>query len=383
MSFGIARPNVLNMRVNELQEQPNAGGLLAEGLGKGLGDVLQDKLKQDILQRALGKISPNSSPLDKYLALSQVDRELAKGYAPILKEEMKQQRSLADQQALGSFYNSQMGTGKSIQSSPSGTQAIQPNQQPVQQEQQGQTVSNTPSIPGVDFTQLSPSMQKLVGDQMMKKEALNSKEKIAARKESQDYRNQVMNNYKKSIYTQSRLNRIQQLGKSKNLPTPMQYKLITALGLPEGVMSGEAQELQKLSTELTSGVTDAYRGRILDFEVRNFAHTLPNLMQSKEGRERVIRNTMLLKDPVALEYKTMKEIIKENGGEVPFGLPEKVTERMEGYLEKFKDDFGRQGDKSVNIPQGFVKIVNPQTKESFWVSPEGAKQAQSEGFVVQ
>lgn len=111
MSFAVARPYQIDYNIATppppTQQYPsfleNLGGSLGAGLGEGIQQGTQKKLKQGILDKALKNLGPESSIMDRYLALHQADPELAKNAGPLLRDEAEAKRAQAIAQQKEEF----------------------------------------------------------------------------------------------------------------------------------------------------------------------------------------------------------------------------------------------------------------------------------------
>ena len=195
----------------------------------------------------------------------------------------------------------------------------------------------------------------------------NSKENVEAHKLTADYREKILNGYEASKKTLSQLGRLEKLNKEGKLTSATVAKVADSFGIPLSILANpESEEFEKVSQDLLGGITQTFGNRILKVEVENFLKTIPTLMNSTEGRERVIRDLKILQEANQINYDAYKEVKKENGGKVPLDLHERVLEKTEGKLDelsnKFKEGFQTgqgQADNTVEItaPNGQRKRI--------------------------
>ena len=72
--------------------------------------------------------------------------------------------------------------------------------------------------------------------------------------------------------------------------------------------------------------------------------TVPNLLQSDEGKKRVIRNMQIFNKASKLRYKGMQEVLKENGGERPKNMASIVEERISPEMDALGREFAKNID---------------------------------------
>jgi len=180
------------------------------------------------------------------------------------------------------------------------------------------------------------------------------REEVEAFKLTNEYREKVLDAYEGTKGTLMKLDRMEALNKEGKLTSAAAAKISESLGIPLSVLANpQSEEFQKLSQDLMSNITKYYGNRILQVEVDNFLKTIPTLMNSPEGRDRIIKNMKLLLEPNKLAYNAYKEISKE-GGKTPLNLHEKVLERLEPKLEKLSEEFKQssQNQQDSNFVMG-------------------------------
>lgn len=194
-----------------------------------------------------------------------------------------------------------------------------------------------------------------------KKEELSLKEQKRIDKETAPYYSATIKEGKAAKEGLMRLNKIEKLTKEGNLGVPIFNSLIKTIdkgifgiGIDlKGLMTADAQELDKLSTDFVKNAKDFFGSRITDNDLKAFMQTIPTLSQSNAGRIRVINNMRLFLDAAALKDKTMKQIIKENNGKRPANLDILVEERIAPELDLLADKFK---ESSTELPPRFTPI---------------------------
>lgn len=125
------------------------------------------------------------------------------------------------------------------------------------------------------------------------------------------------------------------------IPVPGTGKSI-GINLKGVFLSDEAQEFDKLSKDFLRDVKKFFGARVTQQEVNQFLATIPNLLQSDEGKLRVIRNIKIFNDINKLRKNTMDQIIDQHGGYRPHNI-ESLTEkaikpRVDELAKQFKSD---------------------------------------------
>lgn len=132
------------------------------------------------------------------------------------------------------------------------------------------------------------------------------------------------------------------------------------------LQTADAQAMQKLSKDFMKNIKETIgTSKITQAEVLLYLQTIPNLMQSKEGRARVIGTNLLLNDLKEKKADIANDIIKKNNGLLPDNFKLKLHEKMKPFVNKLQKDF-----KSV------AKLAQAQQQTAI---PE--KKAESSGLI--
>lgn len=215
-------------------------------------------------------------------------------------------------------------------------------------------------------------------------------EKSLALKETKDFRKNINEKYRNAKDVRNRLSRLQELVESGDLSSaPAAYILERLPGDLTFLLSPDSQEFQKLSLDLTAGLARDFGNRINISEFKTFLKRVPSLLQSEEGKKRVIRNLELIQvQPNILRGKATNEIIKENGGVPPLDLEERVEERIQPDLDKISEKIKKgistsQKSKKEQVPsslrKGYVRVRSPEGQEG-QIPKENLKEALQSGF---
>lgn len=130
-----------------------------------------------------------------------------------------------------------------------------------------------------------------------------------------------------------------------------------AQALVDAFASPETQEFKKLQLDFMKNIKDSLGvSRITNMEVENFLKTVPSLLQTDEGKKRVIRNLRLINEGKRVKEKIAKQIIKSNNGRRPYNLEALVEKASGPLLDKLSDAF-IAGTKMIKEEQAPVKII--------------------------
>jgi len=353
-------------------------GVLAQA-GTDIGMGFLERAKRQKTQGFLQTFSdPSSSPLQKINAFMQLPEEIKKSTAPVVAAYIgPQAQSQSELEQLQRFQQGFPAVGQQQQAQAMSAQAAAPQMQQagidpqqLQAEQQPQfnpgdiTTYSEPQL--AQMSALSGLPGRIAQQEQARRQQERSRE-VEAFKSTNEYREKILSDYEASKSTINRLNRLETLNKENKLTTPLMAKLSEHLGIPLSVLSNPAsEEFQKVSQDLMSNITKYYGNRILQVEVENFLKTIPTLMNSKEGKERVIKNMKLLLEPSKIAYDAYKEVGKESG-KTPMDLHEKVLEKMEPKLEKLAEEFKRgSGSFAIMIdPSGIERKVPRDKVDAF------------------
>jgi hypothetical protein len=160
------------------------------------------------------------------------------------------------------------------------------------------------------------------------------------RKATAKFREKISEQNESAREDLDRYNRIEQLIDKGSLSDPVYVKALQKYGWDvPALLTEDSEELQKLSQDFLRNAKSIYGARITNQELENYLKTVPNLLQSKNGMRRVIRNQKIIAKGKQVLFKTMREIIKENKGNPPFDINEQVQERASAELDKLSKEF--------------------------------------------
>jgi len=203
-----------------------------------------------------------------------------------------------------------------------------------------------------------------------------------------DFRKEVTENYRDALETDMRLNRMAELNNTGQLTAPATAVLLDKLGLPVSILGNpDSEEFDKLSKDLLKNIRTYFGARINVVEVENFLKTIPSLMNSQEGRSRVISNLKMLLEPRKLmfdEYRRIREERLQQGKPLPIDLEESVIEGIKPQLDELSQrfeagpsqDIGPQIAPETNI---FQKMPAPKDYSGAVIEDDKGNRYRSDG----
>lgn len=101
-------------------------------------------------------------------------------------------------------------------------------------------------------------------------------------------------------------------------------------------MTPEAQEAVKLIIDSTSNIKDSYGSRITNFDLGLYLKKLPSLLNSPEGKSRVLRDLKIMNELNLMHNQGIQEVFEEAGGtdQIPYSKAESLYKKKYGAQEK-------------------------------------------------
>jgi hypothetical protein len=126
-----------------------------------------------------------------------------------------------------------------------------------------------------------------------------------------------------------------------------------------------------LIIDSTSNIKDTYGARVTNFDLQTYLRKLPSLLNSPEGKMRVLRDLKIINQLNQLYENGIQDIFDEAGGtdKIPFSVAEKKYQKKYGTQEKELIDqfvspekgmFKQLPDANKNLGK---KIKNTETGE--------------------
>lgn len=308
----------------QIIDDTNVGGRLGSALGTGLNQLAQNKLAQVMKQYDM-----------------QYERsQYAKGLAPLLGNDTAnflsnlnpEERKLALQNMSSLM---QLNQPPEANAQPVGISALDSSGS-VQQGKQ--LPEGRQKLIEDIFT--SPHEKREREKLELKKQQIASADKLAAFKETKPERKEILNEAKGAKDTLARLDRMSELSRKGKLDSPIYLELLKKSGFDiPALTSPDSQEFRKLEVDFLRDAKNIFGARVTNYEASQFLKAIPSLSQSKEGRERVIRNLKLINEGKLLRAETLREILKENKGTPPLDLVEQIEERISPKIDKILNEF--------------------------------------------
>lgn len=141
-----------------------------------------------------------------------------------------------------------------------------------------------------------------------------------------------------------RMEELDREGEGLDTPGYLEFLERSGFDIPS-LKGGNTQEFVKLSANWIRNAKSYFGGKITNTELEKFLETVPSLMQSPEGRKRVIANLKKVARIKEARYDSYREILRENKNIPPRDLREQVNDRTDEKIKKitkkFKEDLGR------------------------------------------
>lgn len=209
-----------------------------------------------------------------------------------------------------------------------------------------------------------------VATELTKDRAQSNRE---ARTGTAKFREEMSSRYREGGEMRQVLHRMKELEEKGNLTTPGVKKIIDTFGIPLGVLNNpHSEEYDKLSQEIIQRYTNLTGGRLLAAQMNNFLRRIPTLLNSDEGKSLIRKNIAILQDLQDLDFVVMREIVAENGGNVPYDLSEQVAERSRPLKEQLSEEFNASmSNEGASAVKGGSEEVLKETVEI--IKPNGRR----------
>jgi hypothetical protein len=198
------------------------------------------------------------------------------------------------------------------------------------------------------------------------KESDAEKQDYSSFKDNKEYVDKILNGYEAYKRDSTVLNQMQQLVQNGQLPSPILVKTLEKLGIPIGAIeNADAEQFDKLSQELVKNIQGTYGSRILQSEVASFMKSIPSLVNSEEGKKRLVQQWKIMNDGKKVYYDSYKDLRKQPKYEkrLPADLHEKVVEIADPKLDQLAKRFNNMN----KIPADYVKSAG----KALVVDPSG------------
>lgn len=109
-------------------------------------------------------------------------------------------------------------------------------------------------------------------------------------------------------------------------------------------LSPEAQEFTKLVVDQLSGAKDTFGARVTNFDVQTFMKRLPSLLNTADGRQRILRDLRLINKINTLHDREVLNIVDKAGGSGKISL----SKAKAIFRNKFKDEIKSLRKEFIN-----------------------------------
>lgn len=259
-------------------------------------------------------------------------------------------------------------------SGPEGLQLAKTIQQ-AQQYQQTQDLAERK----FKFQQEQNEIDRKLRDELEQKRSLTAKEERYFNKNEPELI-KISNAQKGLELEEARLGRLEEL-----FSDPSKIPSEKILALPwvtkEGqindsvyaLLPPEAQEAIKIITDMTSNIKDTYGARVTNLDLQTYLKKLPSLLNSPEGKKRIIRDLQSINEINQLYNKGILDIFDEAGGsdKIPYTTAlNRFNKKYGDQIKELTQEFIKPGSvefKELPNPRRNIgkKIVNTKTGETF------------------
>jgi len=389
----------------QILRQPSLGAEIGESLGTGLGAGLQRLAEMQLSEmqkrKQAGRLREGGLPE----VLAYLDPKVQASYLRDFGAAQQQAQQEQEQAALQNILSGALGgqpqqvePQENIlqalqQLQPAAQEALQPVQ-PVAQVKEVET--RKPSSPGARAAQELQSFENqlntlpLTATQKMRmREQVEKRfDRLTAQQEkidakTKDYYTKLTEAKEGAESGDIRLDRMEELIKEGNLPSPITASILETLAhavpipgtgksigidLKGTLLSDEAQEFDKLSKDFLKDAKKFFGSRITQMEINQFLKTIPTLMQSDEGKLRVVRNMRLFNEVSKLKSKIGEDIIEKNNGYRPHNFKQLVEKEAKPEVDRIAKEFKTE--------VGFIKETLKEQKRRQDKRIEGFAQRQ-------
>lgn len=363
-------------RQQQLMQRENQQ--IMKNWGADLSGVVDPKTRQIIVSELLKQGAP-AKPLNP---LQQSQKALTEA-------------RIKDLEGTGGFFNEIMGAqgGQGDQeTSPDQMQDINqqimegPEQQTTQQPQ-GFDISKLPedTLRKISGFKGQPGKKGVIGniaqtelDRRKEENLLRTKKEIKYFEMNEPELKKIAETERKLDIENARFGRLQELfSDTSKFPSSLIASLFSKEGQINDIaysqLSPEAQEAVKLIIDSTSGIKDTYGARVTNFDLQTYLRKLPSLLNSPEGRERVLRDLMSINDINQLYNRGIQDVFDSAGGsdKIPFSEAEKrfkqkygkeLNQKLKDFTMPEKKKFDEKPDAKKYLGK---KIKDAETGEIF------------------
>jgi hypothetical protein len=203
-----------------------------------------------------------------------------------------------------------------------------------------------------------------------------------AYKANEDFINETTQSYK-AFETEMKPKLLQMRNiNDKDLINPSAAVFLETFGIPLGALSDPSSELyNKLSQDLLKGLPETYGNRILKVEVDNFLKTIPQLVNSADGRRMIASNMLKLGEMKEVYYNAMREMQQKalESSKFPRDFQQTVFDQVKPQINRINNEFIKLSEIK-RVPEGTIPFFNPNGNIEFvpeedvqWAIENGGK----------
>lgn len=352
---------------------PGLGEKLGTGIGEGLKMLAENRLGRLQQQEALAQqqalqqqqYRQQASGLQQLLGLSP-EQALQAAYAPkevlgqFAKQKFAEPSSMAYLQALQPFLGQQQENAPAIQGAQQPATANALNLQPGLNQQQA-----------TKLAELQMKRQQADAKAAHQGEVLDLKKS----KEVRDFSKPFIEKSHKSKANIRDYTDLINIARSGDLRAGKGQQILDALGLGGFFKNFNTQRADKIIARLAQNIGGAFGSgsRITNYLEQTFQRSLPSLWNTPEGIVAIsIMNMGVDKANIARD-EIRKELIRKNGGKLPFDIEDQIEELAAPEISKIENDTMRSVDalssgRTVNSledarRQGIKRIRDLETGE--------------------
>lgn len=200
---------------------------------------------------------------------------------------------------------------------------------------------------------------KLRGEQLKRQEAGFDKSYEAQK----DFINETTDKYKGfETEMKPKLMQMQKINSDEDLIGPTSSVFLETLGIPLGALEDPSSELyNKLSLDLLKGLPETYGNRILKVEVDNFLKTIPQLVNSANGRRMIASNILKLGEMKEVYYNQMRKQQRsalDTGKPLAKDFQQSVFDQVKPQIDRINEEFVKLSEVK-SVPKGSIPFFGP------------------------
>lgn len=120
------------------------------------------------------------------------------------------------------------------------------------------------------------------------------------------------------------------------------------------VLSPEAQEAVKLISDELSGAKDTFGARVTNFDVQSYMKRLPTLLNSAEGRRRVLRDLRMMNKINQMQQQGVLDVVDRYGGagKISLSKAERIFDKeFAPKMKEMREEFVKPGSHPFSFPE--------------------------------